>query len=326
MREVVHEYGVELDWMENMATQLDGFVENNRIIVPEHILTGFRYVCPINKQLTVFIIDVTYHEDILYALRNTNDDFVGIYFNLSEGDAIYIMDKVSRPVGRWAYNLAMIDASLPGDYMIKAGSITYMISIFIKKTALKEYMDKVPNYAEFADTIFNKELNTIIRFDRMSNHAWWLMNELKKTPFGSPIYDVMLKGTVYGLISDYMDQIINQEIVLEKVVQEDINNIIISQSYLIEHIKENFPGLPTLASNALMSESKYKRMFKKITGVSANAFFLNNKVSFSKEMLETGKYTIAEVADEFNFFDASHLIEQFKSIYHITPKEYLNFL
>lgn len=326
MRAVTHQYGVELDWMADMAIQLDGFVENNLFHVPEHIHTGIRYACPINEQLTAFIIDVTYHEDVLYTLRNTNDDFIGIYFNLTEGDAIHVLDEVSRPVGRWAYNLAIIDSSLPGDYMIKAGSTTYMISIFIKKTALKEYMAKVPNYKEVAEAIFNKDLNTVVRFDRMSNHAWWLMNELKKTPFGNPLYDLMLKGTVYGLISDYMDQIVNQEIVLEKVVQQDITNIIISQAYLVEHIKENFPGLSILASNAFMSESKYKRMFKKITGISANAFFLNNKVAFSKEMLETGKYTIAEVANEFNFFDASHLIEQFKSNYNTTPKEYLNFL
>lgn len=326
MREVIHQYGVELDWMEPMAKQLEGYLAGNQMMVPDHIHTGIRYACPINDQLTAFVIDVTYHEDVLYTLRNTNDDFVGIYFNLTEGDAIHVMDEVSRPVGRWAYNLAIIDSTLLGDYMIKAGSTTYMISIFIKKEALQEYMAKVPNYEEVAAAIFNNELNTVVRFDRMSNHAWWLMNELRKTPFGNPMYDLMLKGTVYGLISDYMDQIVNQEIVLEKVVQEDITHIIVSQAYLVDHIKETFPGLSLLAANACMSESKYKRMFKKITGISANAFFLNNKVAFAKEMLETGKYTIAEVADEFKFFDASHLIDQFKNNYNITPKEYLNYL
>lgn len=326
MREVVHQYGVELDWMEDMAAKLEGFVADNQIKVPAHILSGIRYACPITDQLTAFVLDVTYHEDILYKLRNEKDDFIGLYFNLTEGDAIHIMDEVARPVGRWACNLAILDCKLNGDYLIRAGSTTYMISVFIKKAMLKEYLRKVPNYAQVTEAIFDQEQNTVVRFDRMSNHAWWLMNELKKTPFGTPVYDLVLKGTVYGLIGDYMEQIINQEILLEKVVVQDMNSIIASQSFLVDQIKTAFPGIAALAAQACMSESKYKRLFKKITGSTANAFFLNNKVAFAKELLETGDYTIAEIADEFHFFDASHLIEQFKSNYGLTPKEYLTLL
>ncbi|WP_316831016.1 hypothetical protein [Pedobacter aquatilis] len=118
MREVIHEYAVELDWMEDMAKRLDGYVENRQIKVPETILTGLRYACPIDENLTAFLLDVTYHEDILFKMRNQRDDFVGIYFNLTEGDAIHVMDNISRPVGRWAINLAIVDAKLPGDYLI----------------------------------------------------------------------------------------------------------------------------------------------------------------------------------------------------------------
>jgi len=326
MREVIHQYGVELDWMENMAAQLGGYVEDNFIKVPDDGSPGTRYVCSINEQITSFVVHVTYKEDVLYKLRNTRHDFVSLFFNLTEGEAIHLLDGVSRSIGRWGYNLSVFDSNLDGDYLVKSGCTTYMVAIFIKKTALKNYISDIPLYEQILESVFKPELNTIVRFDRMSNQAWWLMDELRKFSASGPLYDVLIQGTVYGLISDYLDQLLMQEIILEKVVQEDINSIMSSQSYLVEHIKDPFPGIATLASNVYMSETKYKRIFKKITGFTANNFFLSNKLSFAKELLETGNYTIAEIAAEFNFFDASHLIEQFKNTYGVTPKEYLNLL
>lgn len=324
MKEVIHQYGVELDWVPGLAAQLGGYMEGNYIRIADEVQRGNRYVLPINDHLTAFIIDVTYRQDVVFKLRNTRSDFVGLYFNLSEGDAIHVLNEVTRSAGRWGYNLGIFDADLNGNFQVKAGSTTYMIAIFIKKTALKQYLSRIPHHQQILESIFNPELNTIVRFDRMSNHAWWLMNELRKVPPAGPLYDIFITGTVYGLIADYMDQIINQEIIIEQVLPDDVGNIISSQAYLVGHIETPFPGIPFLAAEANMSETKYKKLFKKISGISPNAFFLSNKLSYAKEMLETGEYTIAEIADKFGFFDSSHLIEQFKNTYGVPPKEYLS--
>jgi AraC-like DNA-binding protein len=111
--------------------------------------------------------------------------------------------------------------------------------------------------------------------------------------------------------------------VLDKVFQEDIVKIISSQAQLIDRLEESFPSIKSLSAAVNMSEIKYKSLFKKITGTTAKAFFMANKLDAAKEMLDTGNYTIAEVAHHFSFFDASHFIEQFKSRYKITPKEYV---
>ena len=326
MREVVHQYGVELDWVADLAGKLGGYVDGNHIIVTGDEWPGLRYVLPINEKITAFVVDVVYNEDIIYRLRNTHHDFVAAFFNLTDGQAVHILDNVSRPIGRWGHNLSIFDSNLCGDYSIKAGSITFMVAIFIKKEALKEYFSQHSHYEKVLESAFDPEQNTFIKFDRMSNQAWWLMDELRKTPATGPLYEVMVTGTVYGLLSDYLDQTINQEIIMEKVVQQDVVNIIASQAGIIDHIEENFAGIHTLAANAQMSETKYKRLFKKITGITPNAFFLKNKLAFAKEDLETGNFTIAEIADKFHFTDASYLIEQFKNAYGITPKEYLTLL
>lgn len=326
MREVIHQYGVELNWVTDIAPKLGGYVDGNYIIVPGEDRPGTRFILQINENITVFVIDVSYNEDVVYKLRNTRDDFVGVYFNLTEGDAVHILSDVSRLAGRWGCNLAVFDANLGGEYIVKSGSTTFKLAIFIKKTALKDYFSKDEHYNQVLDSVFDPAQNTIVKFDRMSNQAWWLMNELRNTKATGPLYEVMVTGTVYGLLGDYLDQTINQEIIIEQVVQEDVANIISSQAYLINHIAEPFAGISTLAADANMSETKYKKLFKKITGATPNTFFLTNKLSFAKEALETGNFTIGEIAAKFNFTDSSHLIEQFRTAYGITPKEYLTLL
>ena len=326
MKEIIHQYGVELDWVADLAEQLGGYVEGHHIIVTGTEWPGLRYVLPINEKITVFVIDVVYNESITYKLRNTCHDFVAAFFNLTDGEAMHVMDEVSRPIGRWGHNLSIFDSNLNGDYSIMAGSKTYTVAIFVKKDALKEYFSQSSHYEQVLESAFDPEQNTFIKFDRMSNHAWWLMDELRKTPATGPLYEVMVTGTVYGLLSDYLDQTMNNEIILEKVVQQDVVNIIASQAYLLAHIQDTFAGIPTLAANAQMSETKYKKLFKKITGITPNTFFLKNKLASAKEDLETGNFTVTEIADKFHFTDASHLIEQFKSAYGATPKEYLTLL
>lgn len=144
MKEVIHQYGVELDWVAGLAAQLGGHVEGNRIIIP------------INESLTAFIIDVNYRQDVVFKLRNTRSDFVGIYFNLTEGDSIHILDEVSRTAGRWGYNLAIFDADMQGDFQVKAECTTYMIAIFIKKTALKQYIANIPEYRQLVELQKNR--------------------------------------------------------------------------------------------------------------------------------------------------------------------------
>lgn len=324
MREVTHEFGVDLFWTEDYAKQLGGYIEGPFIRLPEEVQTGTSYFLAVNEYITAYVSDLTYNQSIVFHNRNTRNDFVVLHYNFTEGDAVFILDEVSKTVGRWEYNLAFMDSSLDSDYIIQQGSKTYSITIFILKEEIQRQLSAIPELQEHLGAIFDPEQNTIIRFERSSNRAWWIVEELRKADQEDALYAILLKGTVYSLLSDYMDQILNQEIVIEKVVKEDLVAIVGSQSFLVTEIENNFPGIQILAERACMSETKYKSLFKKITGSTPNAFFLQNKLFLAREMLAKGQHTIGEVADHFNFTSASHFTDQFKNWYGLIPTDYLN--
>jgi len=326
MKEVVHPFGVETDWIKEMATAMGGYVKGNHTIVPDDVHTGIRYTLSINEDITVLLADVTYHQDVLFKLRNDKTDFAGIYFNLTEGESIHIMDEVSRPIGRWNYNLAIVDAQLDLDYLVKAGSKSYNISIFVKKRMLREYLSKTGILTEVLDRIFDEEQNTIIHYDHMSGNSWHIINEFRKLSPESISFDLFLGATVYNLLSDYLEHLMNREIVIGKLLSSDITTIMASQSILIKDVAGVFPGIAALAAEACMSETKYKKLYKKITGFTPNSFFLNNKLELARELLASGQYTIGEISDKLNFANASHLTELFKNNFGVLPKDYLTLL
>jgi AraC-like DNA-binding protein len=322
MKEVIYRFGVETDWVEELAANLGGFMRGNFTIIPEDISTGTHYTFQVSENITVMLIDVTYHQDILFKVRNIKSDFAGIYFNLTEGDLIHIMDDVSRSVGRWNYNLAITDSQLDTDFFIKSGSKSFSISIFAKKHILREYLSKTGILDEVLNRVFDEEQNTLLHYAHMSSNSWHIINEFRKSMPGCISFNLLLSGLVYNLMADCLDNIMKREIMISKVLPSDVAMILTSQTNLIKKQDGVFPGIASLAAEANMSETKYKKLYKKITGQTPNAFFLNNKLELARDLLGSGQYTIRELADKLNFTSASHLSELFKSYFGISPKEY----
>ena len=135
-------------------------------------------------------------------------------------------------------------------------------------------------------------------------------------------FNLLLSGLVYNLMADCLDNIMKREIMISKVLPSDLAMILTSQTNLIKKQEGVFPGIASLAAEANMSETKYKKLYKKITGQTPNAFFLNNKLELARDLLGSGQYTIRQLADKLSFTSASHLSELFKSYFGISPKEY----
>ncbi|RLJ79656.1 helix-turn-helix domain-containing protein [Pedobacter alluvionis] len=324
MREVIQHHGVDLSWTEDLSVQLNGYVDGNFICIPEELQSGTCYAIKVNEYISVYVTDVTYNTSMVFRYRNKSSDFVTLHYDFTEGNAVIILNEELKSVGRWAYNEAFVDSCMDVDYEIKKGSKVYSITIFILKEEIKRQLSFIPQFDQILGALFDPEQNTFIRFSRGSNRSWWIADELRKANQQDPLYETLLKGIVYSLLSEYMDGILTQEILIEKVSKEDLVGIIESQSFLIAALRRPFPGIKELSARACMSETKYKTLFKKITGNTANSFFLENKLFHAREMLETGLHTISEVADHFNFTTASHFTDQFKNLYNVPPKDYLN--
>lgn len=326
MKTIEHSYGTNLDWVEPLAVQLGGRFENNFINVSDTNSpgTGIRYVLNCEEGITAYYVDVFNSEEHRLILKNKTNDFVCLYYNLTEGKAKYSYKNVVQDLGRWQYNLIVMDSSLETDYLVEANSKTFVLCIFIDKNVIEKFAKN--NHITFRDIdkITDPSKNTIVRFDRMSNESYHILEDLRKIKPGGPIFDLNLVGTVNLLLANYLKKMSTYRIVIQTVNKYDLASIVAAQIYLISHIDNHFPSIRQMAQDANMSESKFKNLFKKITGATPNSFFMDNKLIKAKEMLEENKLTISQVSDRLNFTNNSYFASKFKEHFGLSPKAFVN--
>lgn len=324
MKTIRHSYGTDLDWVVPLASELQGEFINNFIMVPEHIHPGTRYVLDCGEGIVAYYVDVTNKTEHQLILKNKKNDFVCLYYNLTEGKATYTYNNVIQDLGRWKYNLIVMDSSLETTYFVEPDSRTFVLCIFIKKSTIVSFAKK--NHIHFSDIdrITDSSQNTIVRFDRMSNESYHILHDLRKLNVGGPVFDLNLKGTVQLLLSNYLKKMSTHRVIIQTVNKYDVGSIVAAQMFLVSNVTQHFPSIKIMANTANMSESKFKNMFKKLTGTTPNAFFMDNKLLRSKELLAEKKLSITEVSDELNFTNNSYFSSKFKEHFGISPKAFVN--
>lgn len=323
MTTIKHSYGADLEWLESFSKALGGTIEGNFINVPDKINTGVRYYLDCGDDFLIYYVDVVYNSHIHFIQSHTKKDFIGLYYNLTEGEATKTSDDFSYDVGRFGYDLAVIDSILEVNFHVAPESKSFGICIFIKKSRIEAFAKNNKIFAGSIDKLMDPDRNTFIKFDRMSTESFYLINDLRKLKPGSEIFNLNLIAVTYQLFSNYMDQLFNGSIIIEKVDQRDFSNIIAAQNFLIDTIEGNFPSIKTMAEQAFMSETKFKKLFKKITGTTPNSFFLKSKLRKAKELLEDQNYTITETCDKLQFTNYSYFIFKFREHFGISPKTFI---
>jgi AraC-like DNA-binding protein len=78
-----------------------------------------------------------------------------------------------------------------------------------------------------------------------------------------------------------------------------------------------------LAAMAGLNTAYFGTLFKRITGVSVNQYIAQARIRNAKNMLKSGTYRVAEVAEYCGYNDAFHFYKQFKHIVGIPPSHYI---
>jgi AraC-like DNA-binding protein len=283
-------------------------------------------ISEIEEDIIGLLVDTTFKEEVLLKhTNNTDASFVALCFYLFDFDVNLIFEGSAIQFGKLDYNFMMLDGALNLDHQIDEKQMqSYIIYIIIKKTALREYMNKIYGFTD--NIFFDTEKNMIINLDRIPHESLVFIDNFRKISPDTPFYELKFKALVYRLLENYLEQLKTKKIIIGKVVSEDVKRIIASQRFLQKNNEDIFPGIDSLANEALMSVANYKKKFTKILGLSPAAYFYNSKLEKAKQLLETKQYTVGEIAEKLNYSSASYLSKGFSKRYGVSPKEYQNLL
>ena len=106
-----------------------------------------------------------------------------------------------------------------------------------------------------------------------------------------------------------------------KIAAADRRTVARVAEYVNAHLSKNFL-LPQLAAEAYMSVSKFKYVFKAVTGQSFSDYITQKKMECACELLKQSNLYVAEVAYRLGYKNAGSFSVQFKEYTGVLPSDY----
>jgi AraC family transcriptional regulator len=93
-------------------------------------------------------------------------------------------------------------------------------------------------------------------------------------------------------------------------------------NYVHAHLADRIP-VATLAKEARLSPSHFNVLFKATTDLTCEQYILRTRLARAKALIETGTYTVGQVAHMTGFSDHSHLTVRFTKLFGAPPRSFL---
>lgn len=110
--------------------------------------------------------------------------------------------------------------------------------------------------------------------------------------------------------------------IIDSVTHDNkINSVM---DYIHGNYRSGSIDISYLAEMCAVSETYFRKLFKKIHGISPQQYIINLKLEFASHLLGSNLYTVSEVSRKSGFNDTKYFSRIFKTRFGTTPKKYQN--
>lgn len=168
---------------------------------------------------------------------------------------------------------------------------------------------------------FNKQNLQLIDFRLTSIQSQFLLNDILNCSLVGELANIYKQGKIFELLSLEISKLQKNE---DDIFLDDYDRsaILKAKEILLNNL-QNPPSIVGLAKIVHLSEVKLKRGFKQIYKTSPYQLLVSHKMNLAKNMLESGKYNINEIALQVGYKFANNFTNAFYKEFKIRPKDIL---
>ena len=192
--------------------------------------------------------------------------------------------------------------------------------VYLPRYSTYEVITSVPggcyaiNFMIDSDLTFKPFVFKTRNNNNISKHISTAKNVWKEKKLG---YMLKAKAELYNII--YLMQQQYHSAYIPKV---KIDMIKPATDYIHIHYTDELISIENLSKLCEITPEYFRKIFKNYYGVSPLAYINNLKITKAKELIESGLYTISEVASQSGYNDISHFSREFKKTTGFSPTEY----
>ena len=131
-------------------------------------------------------------------------------------------------------------------------------------------------------------------------------------------YQMRCKSILYEILA-----MMQSEYTLDYVNSSTAMLISPAIEYIHEHYTDVDIGISGMAQMCGISEDYFRKIFKNTYGTSPVKYISDLKISYAKELLSSGTYTVSKVAQLSGFTDTSYFSREFKKSVGVCPSDYV---
>ncbi len=314
------------DLLQALATALNTPILNNRLLYPTHVAIGFTQYIEMHGDLQAMAFDYTFTDTYRLKRKKIKEEFYTLWFTeiIPKGNVAVDLDDDHYQVSNAAFSTALLTSSLfDANYELPTGTGAKGINILLDNQWLINHFG-----VDSQSGLLHKYLSlkaSRISMEPLDIEYKKLIHEIIDQVNGSSQFkQVAIQNRIMLLIERFFMRVAvkmetdNPDL---KLTREDINRVMEIESLLTRDVFSPSPFIPELAKMVNISETKLKNNFKTVYGLPIYQYFQKARMRAAREVLETNKYSIKQVAMELGYTNLSNFSTAFRKEFGILPSQ-----
>jgi len=314
------------DLLEALAAALHVPFENDRLYYPKEIALGFSQLIEIPGGLQSIVFDYSFTASNRLKRKKINQEFYTLWFiEVHTKNEVRIdLDNDSYHVNNSSFSAALLTGSLfDANYEMSAGSSVKGINILLDNEWLATQLG-LSSKSGLLHTYLSMKTSRIttepldLEYKRLIQDVIDLVNGREQ------FKQIAIQNRILQLIERFFTRIaakIEKNLPNLKLSREDINRVMEVEALITRDVFSPAPFIPELAKMVNISETKLKNNFKTVYGMPIYQYFQKARMRAARDVLETHKYSIKQVALEMDYTNLSNFSTAFKKEFGILPSE-----
>lgn len=277
-----------------------------------------------DREISVFRSNYRFKFDTQFRYIADHDKQYLILFYLSSNTDFKEHKKgkiIQHKKGDWIV-ASLSNGEKPYTFQFPKSAHLHALSLFIPTDSLESFINTSPSYSYLQRLIQSEESYLI--YESVSSSLKQIFGAISTNSMKTFLEMLNFQEHIYSFLKTIFEQLSQNNInaIKHNFKKGDINALIKAEKLLLNNIKQP-PTIQELASEAAMSPTKFKSVFKKVYGESVYQYYLKHRMELAQQWIVENKLNISEIARELGYKNLAHFSRVFKEYYGKLPSKYL---
>ena len=312
------------DFLTNFAAHIQGEVNNDLMLIPEHLGEGYIRKLTFGPEFKITIHHYVLKEDLIISRNSAKNgiDLITIfYYNNEQPLEIAFENQPQVWFSQRDESAVQVTSNdLSSSIRFPAQHKIHYVVVAITPAYLRSQL--ALSHPNSVLQTMTKGGNSFLYFEGMSSETRRLLAHMADANGKDPLNYFFMQIKVQELLYILLQRLsVRESAPHQSLNSADAERLLHIRSKVIRDLSSP-PVLKDLANIAAMSETKLKQLFKQTFGNSIYSYFQQARMEEAALLLKQGKHSVAEVGYQLGFSNLSHFSRLFEKHYGQNPKKF----